>query len=114
MAQSNLVAYLPIALALIAIVPGLLAYRSGKQQESSKATREDFEVLRSAYREDNRELRESLEQSESERDDWRKRLRAVEASEELCTRRLSWLLGKLNIPLSDLDRGMNGEPIDFK
>jgi hypothetical protein len=109
----NLIAYLPVALAIIAIVPGLLAYRSGKRQEGSKATREDFESLRLAYREDNKELRTAVDRLEGERDDWRKRLRAVETSEEVCTRRLSWLLGKLNIPLAELDRGMNGEPVDF-
>lgn len=109
----SFIAYLPIVLALIAIVPGLLAYKSGKKQEGSRATREDFESLRSAYREDNTELRADVSRLETENEEWKKRLRAVEASEEVCTRRLSWLLGKLNIPLSDLDRGMNGESIKF-
>jgi len=100
----------PIVLALIALVPGTLAYVSGKKQQNSQATREDFDSLRKAYREDNEELRAKLESFDEERQEWRTRLRAVEDSEAACTRRLSWLLGKLNIPLSDLDKGMNGEP----
>lgn len=105
----------PIIIALVAIIPGTLAYVSGRRQEKGKATREDFDSLRAAYREDNQELRERIEKSEADREEergeWRDRLKRVEASEEICTRRLSWLLGKLNIPLSDLDKGMNGEPI---
>lgn len=106
--------YIPIIIAMVAIVPGLLAYFGGRKQESSKATREDFNSLRQAYREDNEELRVKLAEMEEERDDWRERIRSVERNEEVCTRRLSWLLGKLNIPLSDLDKGMNGEPINIK
>ncbi len=106
--------YIPIIIALVAIVPGTLAYMSGRKQESSKATREDFNALRLAYREDNEELRVKLVEMEDERDEWRERIRSVEKNEEVCTRRLSWLLGKLNIPLSDLDKGMNGEPINIK
>lgn len=120
----NLTVLIPIIIAVIAIVPGTLAYLSGKRQEAGKATREDFNALRSAYREDNQELRtdnqelrDLVENSErqraEEREEWRERLHRVEASEEVCTRRLSWLLGKLNIPLSDLDKGMNGESIKF-
>jgi hypothetical protein len=113
----NAAIVIPIIIAIIAIVPGTLAYVSGRRQEKGKATREDFDSLRAAYREDNQELRERIDRSESdrevEREEWRERLRRVEASEEVCTRRLSWLLGKLNIPLSDLDKGMNGEPIKF-
>lgn len=108
----------PIIIALVAIVPGTLAFVSGRRQEKGKATREDFDSLRRAYREDNEELRVRIEESEAtretERQEWRERLKRVEASEEVCTRRLSWLLGKLNIPLSDLDKGMNGEPINFR
>lgn len=110
----NAAVIIPVVLAIIAIIPGSLAFVSGRKQEKGKATREDFDSLRAAYREDNEELRERVEKSEKqheeEREEWRERLRRVEASEEVCTRRLSWLLGKLNIPLSDLDKGMNGEP----
>lgn len=107
------VTLVPIILAIIAIVPGTLAYISGRKQESSKATREDFDTLRRAYREDNEDLRKEVDSMQAERAEWRIQMRRMEESEQLCTRRLSWLLGKLNIPLSDLDKGMNGEPIKF-
>lgn len=109
----NFLSYLPVLIALIAIIPGTLAYRSGKQQQASKATREDFDSLRKAYKEDNAELRAAVDKLEEREFEWKRRIRTVEVSEETCTRRLSWLLGKLNIPLSDLDRGINGEPINF-